>query len=355
MKKFYLFLLSFIFSLSGFSQSVDIAKTIKLVSKNSKEIGLTKEQLNNYSVSSAYTSDGFLYSYLTQSYKGLLVHNQMIVLSSKGGAIKSKTGIFLENIEVLSGGKTASPSLTPVNAATKALTSEKIIGSKLGVNKLTSATKFNFGKVESVTEDIAGELTWVPIEKNAKVTDVKLVWMVMVAPKGTDNMWTIMVDANTGEILGKQNATISDKWDANAVKNPAALEEIMKEANNSFSNVVKPNSPSAVANASYLVIPFPAESPIHTGGSPAVRSNPWAAAVGNASSLGWHSDGTVDYTISRGNNVWATEDQAAANQNTGPAATSSTSPDLTFNFPPNFATDPRNAAFQQFACTNLFY
>ena len=88
---------------------------------------------------------------------------------------------------------------------------------------------------------------------------------------------------------------------------------------------------------------------------PLYTQNPWTWAPGNATTLKWHSDGTTDYTISRGNNVWATEDRAAANQNSGLAASSTTPDPLTFNFPPDYTVAPTTPAFQQFAITNLFY
>ena len=355
MKKIFLILLSFSFFLSGFAQNADIAKTTELIVKKSKEIGLSEKQLQNYLVSSTYNADGFLYSYLIQSYQGIPVYNQMIVLSSKNGELKSKSGGFINNIETLVSSQSASPTLSAQDAVLKAFLSEKVSISGLGANSISSKSTFNFGKTTSVYEDITGELIWTPIETAGKITAVKLVWNVLVAPKGTDNMWKIMVDANTGEIVGKHNQTVSDNWDLKSAKNPSALEESFKNLQKKINYETIVNSPQVVANASYLVIPYPAESPIHPGGTAALRNNPWTAAAGNASTLGWHSNGTADYTISRGNNVWATEDQAATNQNLGPAAVSTTNPDLTFNFPPNFTTDPRNAAFQQFATTNLFY
>ena len=354
MKKIFLILLSFSFYLFSSAQNVDIARTTELVLKNSKEIGLSEKQLNNYFVSSAYTSDQFMYSYLNQSYKGLPVHNQMIVLSSKGGTILSKSGAFLENIENFASAPSSVPTISAKDAVLKAFASEKVSADGLGINKITEANKFNFGMATSVTEDVTGELIWAPVEKNGKLTSVNLVWNVMVAPKGTDDMWKIMVDANTGAIIAKYNHTISDNFRIEAARNPEAITERIKNQEVLKQNI-QLNSPSIVANANYLVVPFPAESPAHPGGTPALRNNPWLAAPGNATTLGWHSDGTTDYTISRGNNVWATEDQAATSQNVGPAAVSSTSPDLNFNFPPNFTTDPRNAAFQQFAITSLFY
>ncbi|MFN8245189.1 MAG: hypothetical protein U0T56_02230 [Ferruginibacter sp.] len=51
-------------------------------------------------------------------------------------------------------------------------------------------------------------------------------------------------------------------------------------------------SPLVVNNASYKVIPFPAESPIHTGGTQTLSIIPDADG-GTPLPLGWHFDGTI--------------------------------------------------------------
>jgi hypothetical protein len=91
----------------------------------------------------------------------------------------------------------------------------------------------------------------------------------------------------------------------------------------------------------------------------ALVTNPWSAASGNATSLNWHSTGTVDYNTARGNNVLAQED-VNGNNGTGVLATSTTPSDpLSFDFAPNFTVAPTNSTAatpnQQFNLTNLFY
>ena len=116
-----------------------------------------------------------------------------------------------------------------------------------------------------------------------------------------------------------------------------------------------------VSGATYRVLPFPAESPIHPGGSVALRSDPWTAAPGNATSLKWHTGLTAtDYDYTRGNNVWAYQDQPNDNTGTvGESASSTTTPDpLTFDFVPNFTVAPTQTTpvqNKQFNITNLFY
>ncbi len=112
--------------------------------------------------------------------------------------------------------------------------------------------------------------------------------------------------------------------------------------------------------ASYRVVPYPAESPIHPGGTPAVRTNPWLLASGNATSLKWHSDGISDYNYTRGNNVWAYHDRLSNNSPsiTRSATSTNTADPLLFDFVPDFTLTPTQATpveNQQFNITNLFY
>ena len=361
MKKIYILILTFTIFLSAIAQQKDLVVATELVTKHSKEIGFTQKSLENYVVSSSYNSDGIQYVYLTQTYKGLSVRNQMKVLSFKNGALSSNAGLFIENIENLVTTQTTIPDVNAKEAVNAAFLEEKLAIPNLTSQPIVS-NKFDFGMATNVSEKITGELMWYPVEVKGKISSVNLIWAVVVAPKGTDDMWQIFVDATNGNILGKQNFTVHENLENKSQTKEKKKEERSlinfpkkEEKKINYSNLFA--SPTAVANASYLVIPYPAESPTHPGGTAAVRSNPWAAATGNASSLGWHSDGTNDYTITRGNNVWATEDRASSDQNSGLPATSSTSPDpLTFNFPPLFTGQPTNFNnFQRFAITNLFY
>ena len=104
----------------------------------------------------------------------------------------------------------------------------------------------------------------------------------------------------------------------------------------------------AITTASYRVVPFPAESPIHPGGTPALRTDPWLAGSANATTLKWNTGlAGTDYNYTRGNNVWAYEDRTAPT-NTGTVAKSASSttalPNLTFNFIPDFTVDPTQTA-----------
>ncbi|MFN0082889.1 MAG: M36 family metallopeptidase, partial [Ferruginibacter sp.] len=360
MKKIFLIVLSFGVVFNLFSQTIDVAKTKEIVSKYSKQLALSENDIKDYIVSSSYKNEGVHYIYLVQSFKGLPVRNQMKVISISGNELSSNVGNFIPNISMLTNAAAEIPSLNAKDAVFAAFESEKIERPFLANSFQTSSAKFDFGQLNGVTENVTGELMWYPLLNNDKVVAVKLIWAVVVAPKGTDDVWQIILDANNGHVIDKFNLSISESF--TPVKSNSS--DNNKSINQLYNNYVehdaeKSASPSAVVGASYLVVPYPAESPAHAGGTAAIRTNPWSAAVGTASTFGWHSNGTTDYDITRGNNVWATEGTADASTtygNIGNPATSTTGPDpLTFNFTPNYNSNPTSNPFQQFALTNLFY
>ncbi|MEP6712216.1 MAG: M36 family metallopeptidase [Ferruginibacter sp.] len=346
------------------AQNIDNATVIKLVEKNNVAIGLSEESFKDIIISSAYYNKETQTQmvYLMQGYKGLPVYNQMLVLAFKNDQLLSKTGAFIEDIGKATAGASAIPSISAQIAVGDAFNEQKIkLPTLVSTNNSTGGNVINFGKPLKVTENITAELMWLPVEKGTQTT-VKLVWQVQVAPKGTDDVWHIRIDAASGKTIDKVNITVYEDFKSHAAKNISSYGSSAVNSSSTFLKTIPQNhiegnynDPSTVVGANYLVIPYPFEAPSFTNA--AVRSNPWTAATGNASTLGWHSIGITDYTITRGNNVWASEDTIATNQNTGLPATSSTSPNpLNFNFTPNYGVEPsRNNTMQQFCITNLFY
>ena len=360
MKKFLLGILLPFLAISVSAQDKTAAK--QLVLKNVKEIKMGVEEVNNFFISDTYSTDGIMMVYANQEYKNVPVMNQMYVLSFRGDKLLSSAGAFIQNMEAATAGKSATASV-PVNVAAKAaLAAKNIVVNNVPNPVALAANKFTMGRVAGVTEDLIATLLWVQMPLSS---EVKLVWQVQVVPKSTDDYLLVNMDAHTGAYLNELNLTVYEHHNKGnqipaLLKNynleqgtgAAAITEGLPKKTASRNNFVA--SPAIVNNANYTVFPVPIEAP--SFGTFGNVSNPWAAAPGNATSLGWHGDGTVDYNITRGNNVWATEDRAATNTNAGLPATSSTSPDpLNFLSTPNLNSDPTGSAFQRFAITNLFY
>lgn len=368
MKKFLLsFLISLLFFPTIDAQVTDFDKVtaLKLVDANKEAIGLSAADLSNVIVSSTYRSSGtpMTMVYLQQTHLGIPVYNKMLVLAFTDGKVVSNAGKLMTNLESIA--PSANPSVTEVAAVRIAFKEEKLSPPVIvGSRKMSDGRRTNFGQLAGTYDDVTSELLWFPIEKNNQV-QLKLAWQVVLAPKGTDDMWQISIDAATGNILDKVNMVIFEDFDQHRIraggKFSTSTQNIpigpvngsYKSANNGYDQLQY--RPSLVSIVNYNVIPYPVEAPSY--GPAAIRTNPWALAPGNATSLGWHSNGTTDYTISRGNNVWATEDTLGTNTNNGRPAFSSTTPDpLNFVAIPNYNVEPsHDSTMQQFCITNLFY
>ncbi|PWN66886.1 metalloprotease [Chryseobacterium phosphatilyticum] len=168
---------------------------------------------------------------------------------------------------------------------------------------------------------------------------------LFVSDKNSSDIWHVIADADSGEILTKDNMTLSCNFGNNSdvheeIKEIQSMgkEEISRD---NLANVLVPT------NASYNVFALPVEAP--TFGSRSLVNNPWNLTL---SPEGWHSDGTNNYTNTRGNNVYAYSDQ----NNTD---TAGYSPDggstLNFDFPFADGRYENPFTYRDAAITNLFY
>lgn len=161
---------------------------------------------------------------------------------------------------------------------------------------------------------------------------------------GAAHYWDILIDANNGNIISKTDLNLSCNFHRDAYSHHDNHSQhhfigpVFEHSKNSFSLL-------APDNASYNVFPLPIEAP--TFGSRSVVSNPW---ILSASPEGWHYDGNTRYTITRGNNVYAYEDNAATNlAGFSPDAGSSR------NFNDYFGINDDPFTNQSASITNLFY
>lgn len=335
----------------------------QLLKSNQKVLGYSAEDVTESLIKNSYFDNisKAQLVYVLQTYRGLPVHNQYEVMAFKNGILLNKSGSRI-NMQA----RVKPASITPTVDARSAIVTA------LQDRKLPQAKNFNLlaisedGRISTFTnlgvsrENVTAELMWVA-DKFSK--EVYLAWQVYIIPNINSDYWQIRVDAHSNKVIDVNNLTVYCNWDDPShnllhADNKAAAPASEKKASYFFDTYVNNSSPSVVNGASYRVIPFPAESPIHPGGAPALRTDPWTLAPGNATTLKWHSSGTIDYSFTRGNNVWAKEDRAGNNNTGGATAGSTTSDPLTFDFTPDFTVDPTQVSpiqNQQFNITNLFY
>ena len=371
MRKIFLFivpLLFCVFSINAQSINADENAAISLVSASKASLGLSSEDLTNVKVSSSYydNATGIRMVYLNQTFKGIPVFNQILVLAYKGDKLVSTAGSFNHSVEKLVNLQSATPSVSAASAVQSALSDRGLHASQMAIaiSQKDNGRKIEFGNMGISRENITAQLMWTP-EENSK--EIRLSWHVYLIPKTTPDYWMVRVDAVNNSILGFDNYTDYDNWgtpDVNGiVKYPAfAYGNMQTNTNNkNFFDFKNAEDPSVVTTATYRVVPYPAEAPSFANGAHALRTDPWLAAPGNATTLKWNTGLTAtDYNYTRGNNVFAYQDRT--NDNTGTpadAATSSTAlPNLTFDFTPNYTVDPTQTTpvpNQQFNTTNLFY
>ncbi|MCO6496546.1 MAG: M36 family metallopeptidase [Chitinophagaceae bacterium] len=372
MKKTYLIAVTLLFGLisfnSSYGQNITPERALVFLSENLEALNLSKEDLQNSEVRSAHTDklSGVNLVYLQQYYQGLPVYNALQVIAFKNNKVVSSTGKRLYGIEEAAGAQKAAPALPAKEAVTLAAKAVKLPADIFNAQPLTVSRQSpdgritEFGESTVMRENITAELMWVPDD----LGNVRLGWEIKLVPFSSSDYWLVRVDATTGNILGKDNNTIYCNWDT-----PELIPGAAQKPDNLFLGLSVPSvqklapaiktAPASafdVNSAQYNVIPFPAMSPEHNGGTISVVTNPWTlAGPGNdATTLKWHNDGTTEYNITRGNNVLAREN--INNDNNGqPATSSSALPDLSFNFPFNPNSSPTGSDNMNLAITNLFY
>ena len=306
------------------------------------EYNLTEEDVSNYSLSSTRTSKlGVTYIYLTQTVNGIEIRNaMMVVVLNKKGEVKAVTSDFINNA-----GEKVAVKRSQINPADAVVASARQLGYE--IHSLKPMADRTTG---AVTYFEAVDLTDAPIRVQNKyeLKDGKLVlvWNLQLDMKDNADYWDYNVDATTGEFISKLNYTVycthhKDNFvhhNCNGVHQLQMLE-----------NKVDEKMETAAGQATYRVYRLPVESPIH-GNSSLVSDNQFP----EASPFGWHDVDGVDgaeYTITRGNNVYAYEDKNDDNSSDGNDTDGGAA--LNFDFNMDLTKDPRES--NKAAVTNLFY
>lgn len=359
-----LFLSTFFIWQTGTAQEISKKEAYEILSKNSNALNLTPQDLENVLITSSYTdkTSGMQLFYLQQTFEGIPVYNSIQIIALKNEKVISNTGGRIPEIEKQNNLKTGSR-ISAKEAVFLAAKSVNVVVNSLEQTHLSvqrstnNNQKVEFNASSISREDITADLIWVPQTDGT----VKLAWQVKILPTDNNDYWYVRVASQDGSILGKDNLTVSCTWSGPSYEN---IDEhihqpydVLSETNprkNILSNSQNVNAGTSTAN--YRVIPYPAESPFNS--SPVVLNNPWlnAGNSNSATTLGWHYDGSTDYTITRGNNVWAKDNLSGAGNSPGTSASSTTpAPDLSFNFVEDPMLDISTGDNLKFGITNLFY
>ncbi|GAB4037545.1 M36 family metallopeptidase [Spirosoma gilvum] len=336
---------------------IEIENARSYIVENADKQKLTATDINGLLISSAYRSPttGWYHVYFNQGYQSIEVYNRLlnvVLVDNKGSYL---THNFIPNLDLTPKVGAFKGTITPADALQKALAEVGLASANLTQVELPKVTQLADGTVTRSIYSIPAlsdqkidvKLYWLPIETDRKeqkvVEKLTLAWNVRFLTKDGSNGWSIHVDAQSGNILQKIDEIIHCDFGVphhHIRAHDKGSQAFLDKAGKNFT----PNG--------YTVFDYPLESPNH--GSRTESVNPYTRFVpsgtGPGVTNGWHNDGSIDYSTTRGNNVWAQED-ADNNDGIGLSPSSAT---LDFTYPYTFGLNTASGN-QNAAITNLFY
>ncbi|MGB1307319.1 MAG: T9SS-dependent M36 family metallopeptidase [Oceanihabitans sp.] len=276
--------------------------------------------------------------YVNQAYQGVKIHNAISSVAVKNNKVSYYANSFISDIS--SKINSLTPSINAKNAIEKAATYFNL-GNTTNLNLVRSNGNdyvYTNGGISKV--EIPVSLVYTQTQEGNLI----LSWDLSIHTTNGKDWWSVRVDALTGEVLENNNWILTCNFGDVDHKNHKHNTKVVAKEDN-FS-LFKTNS-STTDGSQYNVFVIPVESP--NDGGRTLISQP---ADATASPYGWHDDnGSTgpEYTITRGNNVWAQED-VNGNDGTGASPNSAT---LNFDYPLDLFQAP--IGYQNASLTNLFY
>lgn len=308
--------------------------------------GLTEGDLEEMVVQKSFVSqhNQTTHIYWRQRLEGIEVYNGDIAVHvAADGSIIAVHNQFVSDLRsrvnstkpVLTAGQAVQMAAEKLGLSLRApLSTVKEIGGE------AQAVLFSNGGIS--LEDIPAQLIYQPLDDGT----VRLAWDLSIYEPNAQNWWSLRLDAANGVELSRVNWVVNENWETAA----AAAEAAGWTLNSTIA--AAPSAPDQ-----YQVYHFPVESPSHSSpASPADgRTTQVNPADTVASPYGWHdTNGTAgaEYTVTRGNNVYAYTD-TDANNSPDVGSSPDGGPSLNFSFPLNLTLSP--SGYRPAAVTNLFH
>lgn len=340
------FLLLFTMS-SAFAQD-PLQIALEHIAESKVQYQLTDADIGDYVVTDQYVSkqSGITHIYLRQRYQNIGVEGAILNINvGPEGNVINMGSRFVSNLQETV--KASVIVLTPVQAVEAAARSLQLTVLE-PLQILEEKPVSGNGREVVVSkgglslDPIPVKLLYQPLEDGT----VRLSWIVSIYEKTAQHYWNVAVDAGTGAILKKEDQVIHDFWEGTPIMTDAepgaGLAGEIKTA--ALANQYTFTTGATAVSGTYNVFDAPFETPNHGNRSLVTGKENQAA-----SPLGWHNDGLLSYTITRGNNVFAYEDRSGGNVGTSPNGGAG----LVFDYPIDFSQQP--ATYVEAATTNLFY
>lgn len=305
--------------------------------RNQTALDLTKEDYSDFEIKNEHSSKQFdiSFAYAHQRYQGITIYNAIATFAFNSNEIRLTGNRFISDIA------------SKVNTTNASISKEEAIYSAAVELGITTNAEIEIQKTKNengdnvyVSSEVSSELIPVSLCYTLDGNKLKLAWDLSLLHG--DNWWSVRVDATTGEIINQNDWMVSCSFGQTGDCDSHA-HNIAPDATSSVMMPMPPPSTDA-----YRVLPIPTESPNH--GPDELVTGPSDAV---ASPFGWHDDNGApgeEYTITRGNNVYASEDTNDDNQ---PGYSPDGGGSLNFDFVWNLQQSANG--FWDPAITNLFY
>ena len=272
-----------------------------ILAKEYKKLGLSEEDFSDISVRDFHRSStsNLMHIYVQQQFDGIPIHNAILGLHFiEGGALLHAANNFIPNLKNYTTTK-LNPKLSPKEAISiglKHLGFPKNTGQLSQIESKGSKTTFYHNQSNRQTPI---KLVWVPQPNES----LSLAWETVLYADKEEEVWQIRIDANSGQVLGKNNWVSSCNFeDHPAPHDPMNIVEADAGAELAAPAPVPPPSFSG----QYNIFALPLESPLYGN-----RSLKTGTDIINstAAPYGWHDTdadaATIEYDYTRGNHVYA--------------------------------------------------
>ncbi|MDG1329927.1 MAG: T9SS-dependent M36 family metallopeptidase [Flavobacteriaceae bacterium] len=332
----------FVFMVAGSVFGQDFSSSINTyLNSNQSELSLQSQDIEDIVIDKhSYSKTMDVENvYVVQQYQGIEIFNSVSSFAIKNGQVKNASLSFSKDVS------------QKVNTTTPAISAATAIGNaalELGINSPTnlelletvSVNSFIYSNGSISLENIPVKLVFQKMEDGS----LQLAWDLSIYVLDASHYYSVRVDAVTGSVINLGDWVVSCSFGGH--KNNSDLSDT---ENSVLFSKEDATMASLTDDAQYKAIKLPSQSPDESEFSLIV--NPSAQGVG--SPYGWHdTDGVAgpEHTITRGNNVWAQEDE---NGNNGTGFSPEGGAELIFDFDFDFTQDPSQSL--DASITNLFY
>lgn len=304
MKNYFSYILIISLFVVGKVSAQDYANLLKnnLLSLRSSN-GMTQHDIEGLVVYNQSTNkrSGVEHVYAVQSHNGIEIFNANIAAAFRGEDL-IYTG---DNLQRGIGARIRNTSLilTPVQAATSAAS---FLGAGIADFKILETVSSQ----EVFLDNGNVSLNDVPVKLVYQLTEdnmFRLAWDLNIHMINEPHWYSLRIDAENGNILNKVDWMVSCNFDSHS-GNASSITSHNSKTSFGFDKEI---TNQALAGEQYNVFPLPLESP-----NEGINQIVVAPQDIDASPFGWHdTDGIegAEFTITRGNNVFAFDDLDASN------------------------------------------